>query len=685
LIVPIFKQFDLSKRVWDSSVCHIFSLFWYGLAYYEINVLKRTDTWIHAQNLLDSPVSTRYIYSFYYLATTMITVGYGDVTPKNQIECIFSVITMFFTGCVYAYSLNSIGNIIQNIEKSNISYREDMQVIHRLMREENVDNDLRIRISDYIEYIHKESNEVLKKLKNEVIDKLSKHLKSDLVQEIQAQIMEECLFSPGEVIFHQSDYDDNCLYILVKGNVEIIQESLNQKQYETIIKVLKKNQYFGEIGFITGNKRCATAKAIDFCRAYRIRRTDFLEIIRNNSYDYENFQMVIEAFDCGLHMGKQGYEQLPLFDKVKTDKIDIIFITHFHLDHCAALPYITSKTNFKGKVYATSPTRAIYKHVLKDSTRDKSDNITLYKVDDIERSLKFIEVIDFHQEMEHDNIKFKCYPAGHVLGAAMFLVEIEGVRVLYTGDYSTEKDILIQPAEIPHEKQMYQQLKVHTDVVIMNQEVKEKVVKNGGKCLLPVLALGRAQEIVLILEQFWKQNATELQDIKIHYTAELFQKANKIFQYYKNMMSDPIFCPRNGEREKFYFNVTQSCKIVGDLEKENKQLFSKQTLCRGTIELDENQKEYVKVQTDLGIWIDNQKQEATIKWTSSEKNDIIADVFGDFLSKITNKSEDIFSEERKQELGTIDLEGKEIIVSQQNIHIKNKLQPVLDLMMNIEY
>jgi hypothetical protein len=42
----------------------------------------------------------------------MITVGYGDVTPKNQIECVFSVITMFFTGCVYAYSLNSIGNII---------------------------------------------------------------------------------------------------------------------------------------------------------------------------------------------------------------------------------------------------------------------------------------------------------------------------------------------------------------------------------------------------------------------------------------------------------------------------------------------------------------------------------------------------------------------------------------------
>lgn len=66
--------------------------------------------------------------------------------------------------------------------------------------------------------------------------------------------------------------------------------------------------------------------------------------------------------------------------------------------------------------------------------------------------MKVIDVIDFHEEMEHNDIKFKCYPAGHVLGAAMFLVEIDGVRVLYTGDYSTEKDILIPPAQIPREK-----------------------------------------------------------------------------------------------------------------------------------------------------------------------------------------------------------------------------------------
>ncbi len=62
--------------------------------------------------MLQSDVFIRYIYSLYYLAATMITVGYGDVVPKNYIECLFAIITMFITGMVYAYSLNSIGNII---------------------------------------------------------------------------------------------------------------------------------------------------------------------------------------------------------------------------------------------------------------------------------------------------------------------------------------------------------------------------------------------------------------------------------------------------------------------------------------------------------------------------------------------------------------------------------------------
>ena len=56
----------------------------------------------------------------------MISVGYGDVTAKNYIECTFSIVTMFVTGIMYAYSLNSIGNIITEINLKSKNFKDDM-------------------------------------------------------------------------------------------------------------------------------------------------------------------------------------------------------------------------------------------------------------------------------------------------------------------------------------------------------------------------------------------------------------------------------------------------------------------------------------------------------------------------------------------------------------------------------
>jgi hypothetical protein len=56
----------------------------------------------------------------------MISVGYGDITPKNWIECLFAVFIMFFSGMFYAYNVNCIGNIIANINSRSANYLNDM-------------------------------------------------------------------------------------------------------------------------------------------------------------------------------------------------------------------------------------------------------------------------------------------------------------------------------------------------------------------------------------------------------------------------------------------------------------------------------------------------------------------------------------------------------------------------------
>lgn len=208
---------------------------------------------------------------------------------------------------------------------------------------------------------------------------------------------------------------------------------------------------------------------------------------------------------------------MPYFDVINPKEVDLILITHFHVDHIAGLPYFLEKTEFKGRVYMTHPTKAIYNYVMQDYV--KVSNIAadekLFDEKDLRRTLDKIDMLDYHQEREHKGVRFSCYRAGHVLGAAMFLIEIDGVKILYTGDYSREEDRHLKPAELPNCE--VDVLIVESTYGVQVHEARDKredkftrivheVVKRGGKCLLPVFALGRAQELLLILNEHWQRN-----------------------------------------------------------------------------------------------------------------------------------------------------------------------------------
>ena len=255
--------------------------------------------------------------------------------------------------------------------------------------------------------------------------------------------------------------------------------------------------------------------------------------------------------DCGLHPARAGIQSLPYFDVIEPEAVDLLLLTHFHVDHCAGMPYFLEKTGFKGKVFMTHPTMSIYNYIGQDFV--KVSNIAaeeqIFDEQDVLRSLDKIQMIDYHQECTEKGIKFTAYRAGHVLGAAMFLIEIDGVRILYTGDYSCEEDRHLKPAEIPQNCEV--------DVLIVeatygvekheNRDLREAkfkrlvhdVVRRGGKCLMPCFALGRAQELLLILNEYWKENP-ELQKVPIVYSGSLAQKSLEVFKTHRNMMSDEL-------------------------------------------------------------------------------------------------------------------------------------------------
>lgn len=245
--------------------------------------------------------------------------------------------------------------------------------------------------------------------------------------------------------------------------------------------------------------------------------------------------------DCGSHPGRDGQDSLPFFDFIEDcATLDLILITHFHIDHCAALPHFTQKTNFRGRIFMTHATKAVMNLLLADNIRvqQAQGRFPLYSKQDLDACMEKIEVVDFHQTMEVRGIRFTPTAAGHVLGAAMFSIEIDGINILYTGDYSVETDRHLSRALVPVSSSGAPPdvLIVESTFGITNLPPREEreallthtvdsVVRRGGSCLIPVFALGRAQELLLILDSHWQAHpelqVRERRELSEHRATEL--------------------------------------------------------------------------------------------------------------------------------------------------------------------
>ena len=267
---------------------------------------------------------------------------------------------------------------------------------------------------------------------------------------------------------------------------------------------------------------------------------------------------------------------LPYFDSIDPSKIDVLLVTHFHLDHCASLPYFLFKTGFKGRVFMTHSTKAIYRLMLADFvkvTYSSSGEDQLYTEQDLQRSMEKIEVLDYRQEVDVGGIRFWGYPAGHVLGAAMFMVDIAGMRMLYTGDYNREEDRHLNGARVPE---------VSPDVCIIEStygvqshqprrererlftEAISTALQRGGKVLCPVFSLGRTQELMLLLEEFWEAHP-ELQGFPVYFASPLAKRCMSVYQTYLNQMNSHIKA-KASQGNPFVFRHIHNLRGMKDLD-----------------------------------------------------------------------------------------------------------------------
>ena len=173
---------------------------------------------------------------------------------------------------------------------------------------------------------------------------------------------------------------------------------------------------------------------------------------------------------------------------------------------------------------------------------------SLYTEADHLASYSRIEAIDYHTTLTHSGITITPYHAGHVLGGAMFMIEIAGLKILFTGDYSREDDRHLVSAEVPP---------VKPDILICEStygtashmprlekearlmKLTTEILGRGGRVLMPVFALGRAQELLLILDEYWEKHP-KFQQYPIYYASNLARKCMDVYRTYINTMNDKI-------------------------------------------------------------------------------------------------------------------------------------------------
>jgi len=287
--------------------------------------------------------------------------------------------------------------------------------------------------------------------------------------------------------------------------------------------------------------------------------------------------------DAGMHLNEEIYypDYSPMYEKGLTfGDLDALLITHAHMDHTGAVPYVhRQRTDLP--IYATEPTKMLMKILLEDSVRMTSDENAkkeFYTKQEVQSTILSIKSIDFNQSFAIPSKEkewiITYYPSGHILGAGAIHLEIDGVSILFTGDYSVDEQKTVKGIDLPGNLEVdilitestYGYLPSNASIKREQQEflfvesVKQTMEVNGS-LLIPAFAVGRSQEIILILKEAFKDKRYLPFDL---YTDGRVTDVCHVYERFseQNRYINPKFYSEGKEESVFFGNGVQAAKDV---------------------------------------------------------------------------------------------------------------------------
>lgn len=280
----------------------------------------------------------------------------------------------------------------------------------------------------------------------------------------------------------------------------------------------------------------------------------------------DSFSILVDA---GLFQGQDTHRQKSLEERILHEKIDLILLTHAHLDHCGYIPRLY-KLGFRGEIWCTKATCDIMRVILLDNARIESKRIkkinkkiskekhkvdAFYEISDVEKVLQNVRTINLKETCNFNNFQISFHPSGHILGAASILVKCEDRSIFFSGDLGRREDVLHHSYDfqgLENEKiDLFVLESTYGDRLHASQNqfesLKKMIDQAPDKIIIPAFSFGRSQMLMLYLYEIYKNSSTkiyvdspmtqEIINIYLRYTEELkvdkekFEKIKQFFDY----------------------------------------------------------------------------------------------------------------------------------------------------------
>ncbi|WP_338466110.1 MBL fold metallo-hydrolase [Novosphingobium sp. ZN18A2] len=300
--------------------------------------------------------------------------------------------------------------------------------------------------------------------------------------------------------------------------------------------------------------------------------------------------------DCGMFQGSRSLE-LANHEDFAFDpaSIDAVILTHAHIDHSGLLPKLVAK-GYEGPIHATQKTIDLLEFMLADAGRiqeyeaerhnrrrdraGKEEFLPIYTEDDALQAWRQCRAVAFEQWFSPvPAIKARLWNAGHILGSASVELDIEGTRVMCSGDLGPEHKAFLKDAEGPSgfDHVICESTYGDRDREEITAEQRRKqlqaevvgAITRGGNLVIPTFALERTQELLLDLAILL--NEGEIGNVTVFVDSPLANRATGVFARYaseledtggRNVFANPAFHFVNDARESMRLNSISGAVIM---------------------------------------------------------------------------------------------------------------------------